>query len=185
MSGKKYKNIEKDVKILLISPNGTIFVTDNSNDNKNMRKEYNLKQYREDEKCKYHIDYLVVLLNKYFQNNINYKQFLTTRETTDVYKILNQFLLDGYIVFLNSTLYDNISYLLNGSQGELLINYKKITSFQLLALKKIESLLKTITQITINKYLDYPKNYLETLTTPSNQISELLIEKPKILIKSK
>lgn len=185
MSGKKYKNIEKDVKILLISPNGTIFVADNSNDNKNMRKEYNLIQYKDYETCKYHIDYLVVLLNKYFKNDINYKPFLTSKETTDVYRILNQFLLDGYIVFFNSTLYDNISYLLNGTEGELLINYKKITSLQLLSLKKIETLLKTITKITINKYLNYPENNSEKLTTPSNQISELLIEKPKILLKSK
>ena len=165
MSGKHYIFNNRDIKLAIITPKGKIFLSDYSHDGKNMKKEYQLDQYLEYEKCEFHIDYLVVLLNKYFNNNEKYKQYLTTKNSDKLYQILETFLQDGYIIFFNNTSYNTPSSKISGTKGEILINYQKLTPQQLLSLEKLELYLKKIQTLTINTFLNYPENNIETYVT--------------------
>ena len=184
-TGSTYIKKNYDIKMIIIDPNGTTFIADTSNDGKSMLKEWNLPQYSILDKCKYHIDYFIILLNKYFKNKPKYKKYLQTKNNDKVFNIINDLLLDGYIVFINITTYSNISLLLNGKQGQLLINYNDLTIQQQKSLAKTEKYLDNIDYIYVNKYLDYEKNIKETYTIANNKITEILFPKPKTKIKTK
>lgn len=176
MSDKEYKKTKNDVKIAIITPKGKILITNTSHDGKRMRDEYQLKQYTTSDTCKYHIDYLVVLLNKHFKHNPKYQKYLKIKDPMDVYNILNLLLLDGNIIFINNTCYNNIMHLLHGSNGELLINYPTMTYNQQLSLPKLEYYLETINNISIKKFSDYPTQVITMSTQVASNITNLVVE---------
>lgn len=184
-TGSTYIKKNYDIKMIIIDPNGTTFIADTSNNGKSMLKEWNLPQYSILDECKYHIDYFMILLNKYFKNKPKYKKYLQTKNNEEVFHIINDLLLDGYVVFVNITTYSNISLLLNGKQGQLFINYNTLTIQQQKSLEKAEKYLDNIDYIYANKYLDYEKNIKETYTITNNKITEILFPKPKTKIKTK
>ena len=67
MKDKEY-NEDEDIKLFIITNKNIPIIATKSSDGINMNKVYNLNYYEKSYECKYHIDYLQVLLNKCFKN---------------------------------------------------------------------------------------------------------------------
>lgn len=180
MNKEEYKKDKKDVKLIIIAPDGTIYISSTSNDSKDMNI-YKLQFYPKNYKCTYHIDYLQVFLNNYFFQNPNYQNLIGVTDNSKTYSIIDQLLIDGYIVFSNNTIYEGIFYILNGTYGDLYINWKKLTPEQEHALSIIEEDLSNFDTIQINKYIDYEKHIEEKYTKKKNinTISNILFANSK------
>ena len=180
MKQKLYTKDNYDIKLIIIDPTGNTYLTTLSNDGKNMKKEYNLDFYPNNYNCHYHIDYLQVFLNRYLKEKENFQKLLglTTNDTT--FSIIDQLLKDGYIIFSNNTSYEGLVYQINGTYGELYINWPTITKEQEIALSEIEEELSTFNTIDIKKYLDYENNIKESyLKNKNNSITNLLFDNKK------
>ena len=68
MNKKQYIKEDKDIKLIIIDPNGKIYLSTISNDGNDMKKTYNLDFYPDNYKCTYHIDYLQVFLNRFLSS---------------------------------------------------------------------------------------------------------------------
>lgn len=182
MTKKEYQKEEKDIKLIIIAPTGTIYQTTITKDGTNMQKNYNLDFYPDNYQCTYHIDYLQVFLNNYLKENPNYKKLIGLITSDNIFKIIDQLLKDGYIIFSNNTNYQSIHYQLNGTEGELYINWPTITIEQENALSEIEEETSRFNTISISKFTDYKNNQQELYIIKNNDdsITNKLLKNKKI-----
>ena len=178
MTGENFVKDNKDIKLLVICPNGDILLTTRKHDNSSMKKDFNIPYYGEDDKCYYHADNIQVLINNFFSNNPHYQKYKTKINPDNnaqiTFNVIHTLLEDGYIVFYNNTSYDGIYYQLHGTHGNLYINYPAVTEEQEKSLKEIEKDLEAFKEINIEKYLDHSQNCLDTYTTTNNQIYNVI-----------
>lgn len=181
MNKKQYIKEDKDIKLIIIDPNGKIYLSTISNDGNDMKKTYNLDFYPDNYKCTYHIDYLQVFLNRFLKENKNYKSLIGLINNDKTFNIFDQLLKDGYIVFSNNTSYEGIFYQINGTYGDLYINWPTITKEQESSLSEIEEELSTFNTIDIKKYLDYEKHISDfsRITNNNNSITNILFNNQK------
>ena len=69
MTGSKYEKDSSHVKLMIIDKDGNSYIANRSSDGGNMREKYGLDFYDKNHRCEYHIDYLQVLLKRYFSVN--------------------------------------------------------------------------------------------------------------------
>ena len=181
MSGKEFIKDEEDIKLIIINPEGDIYLASKKYDNMSMKKDFNLNYYNDNEKCNHHKDYIQVLLNRYFKDNPNYKKYIkkyTNEENlTLTTNVIHQLLKDGYIIFSNLTTYGSIYFMLHGKNGRLFINLPTVTKEQAKSLKTIENYIENFEEITIEKYLDHQRNKCQLIQLNNNRIYNTLFEK--------
>ena len=181
MTGKDFVKDNEDIKLIVISPEGNIFLASKKYDNYLMKKDFNIPYYEDNEKCTHHKDYIQALLNRYFKDNPKYKKsmknFTPEENLTITTNVIHQLLDDGYVIFSNITTYDGIFYQLHGTNGRIFINYPTITEKQEESLKKIEEYLKNFKEITIENYLDHKNNLCDIYTIHSNSIYNTILGK--------
>ena len=104
MTGSKYEKDSSHVKLMIIDKDGNSYIANRSSDGGNMREEYGLDFYDKNHRCEYHIDYLQVLLKRYFSDNKNYQKFIGNPDNFNTFGIISKLVEDGYIVFETSHL---------------------------------------------------------------------------------
>ncbi|MEE3343600.1 MAG: hypothetical protein VZS44_05880 [Bacilli bacterium] len=181
MTGKKFIKDEEDIKFIIISPKGDIYLASKKYDEYLMKKDFKLDYYNDNDKCNHHKDYIQVLLNRFFKDNPNYKKYLKNFSSDEnlivTTNVIHQLLNDGYIIFSNLTTYGSMYYLLHGKNGRLFVNYPTITKEQEESLKEIENYLEKFEEITIEKYSNHEKNICNLLYLENNKIYNALFEK--------
>ena len=150
MTNKEYKN-EKKIKFFIITNTNIPLIATKESDGTPMKETYNLKYYKDNKRCEYHIDYLQVLLNKYFRNtSLNKYIGETNNEKTE--EIIKELVANNNVIFTNITLYESINYKINKQEnGRLYIN-ENISKEQLKILKENKYLFNSFDNIEIFKY---------------------------------
>lgn len=176
MTGSKYEKDSSHVKLMIIDKDGNSYIANRSSDGGNMREKYGLDFYDKNHRCEYHIDYLQVLLKRYFSDNKNYQKFIGNPDNFNTFGIISKLVEDGYIVFSNSTTYEGITYKLHGTLGEVYINKSLVTNEQIEALKKNSKYLSDINSLSIKVFGDYGKNISDSITSNAERLSDDLDE---------
>ena len=155
MTNNLYKNDNSDIKLFIVTNKNIPLISTKNSDGTKMKEIYKLDYYNDNYTCKYHIDYLQVLLNKYFKNTPLNKYIANTNNDISE-EIIKELVKENNIVLSNTTLYDNISYQINNiKSGKLYIN-KDVKKEQ------IETLL-------IHKDLFLMFNYIEIIVYKDNK----------------
>lgn len=181
MTGQKYIKDNNHIKLIIINPNGDMYLASNQYDNLSMIKDFNIKVPMIYDTCKTHAHYIQVLLHKYFINNPNYQHIINNKDIFDaIIDTTNQLLKDGFIVFYNITNYNERT---NNNQkntqtGILNINYYKVTKEQKERLLELEKELKDFTTINVPEYLDPIIGYNDNYIKP-NQLYETIFGKKR------
>ena len=137
-------NLESHPKIIIIKKDGTILFSDRACDDK----KYNM--FGEEKVCNNHIDYVKVLVEKYFSDN---SLMVESAKKGDLYGNLIEFIDDGNIVFNNTTTYDGPTFYINGVHGVLLIP-DKFTEQQEYSLSLIDKYVNYFKTIQVVEYND-------------------------------
>lgn len=176
MTGSKYEKDSSHVKLMIIDRDGNSYIANRSSDGANMREKYGLDFYDKSHNCQYHIDYLQVLLSKYFSDNKNYQKFIGNADNFNTYGIISKLVEDGYIVFSNNTSYEGITYQINGTLGSIYINNDLTTDEQIEALKNNSRYLDDINSLEIKVFGDYCRNISADFLSNGKNISADLDE---------
>ena len=179
MTGKKYIKDDNDIKMIVIAPNGDMYLATRKYDGLSMKKDLNIPEFNDYELCQYHAHYIRALIHRYFNNNPNY---LNCIKNKDIYEAAidttNQLVKDGFIVFYNITQYDKITY--NEKKdpkiGIININRELITKEQEKSLLILEKELKDFDAINIPEYLGKEKGYKDNYIYSSDQICKTILK---------
>lgn len=158
MTDKLYEN-DKDTKLFIITNKNIPLISTKKSDGTNMKNTYNLDYYDDNYKCTYHIDYLQVLLNKYFKHT-KLEKYIGNTNNDISEEIIKELVNDNNIVLSNTTLYDSIKFQINNEKyGKLYINKDAKTD-------QIETLLH-------NKELLSFFDYIEILIYENNKLNRI------------
>ena len=179
MAGTHFVKDDKDIKMIVIDPNGNMYLATRKYDGLSMKKDLNVPEFNDYELCQYHAHYIRVLLHRYFKNNPNYLKYL---KNEDIYEAAidttNQLVKDGFIVFYNTTQYDKMTY--NEKKdpkiGIININMELLTKEQEKSLLVLEEELKDFDAINIPEYLGPKKGYKDNYIHSSDQICKTILK---------
>ena len=150
MTNEEYKE-EEIVKFLIITNKNIPLIATKKSDGKNMKKTFNLDYYNDNEVCTYHIDYLQVLLNKYFKNTPLEKYIgITDNDKTE--EIIAELVENNNIVFSNTTLYESMNYKINNKQNGRLYLNNNTKKDQLIILRDNQPILNNFDNIELYIY---------------------------------
>ena len=169
MTNEEYKE-EEIVKFLIITNNNIPLIATKKSDGTPMKKTYNLNYYKDNEVCTYHIDYLQVLLNKYFKNTPLEKYIgITNNDKTE--EIIKELVENNNIVFSNTTLYESMNYKINNKQNGRLYLNNNTKKDQLIILRDNQPILNNFDNIELYIYKD--KKIAETNYIQNNKKRKL------------
>ena len=152
MTDDIYKN-DDDLKLFIINNKNIPLISTIKSNGTNMKKKYKLNYYNEDYNCKYHIDYLQVLLNKYFKNT-KIEKYIGNINNDISEEIIKELVNNNSIVLSNMTLYNSLNYKINNKKyGKLYIN-NDIKEEQIETLLYNKDLLSTFDYIDLIIYKD-------------------------------
>ena len=179
MTGKNYIKDDNDIQMIVIAPNGDMYLATRKYDGASMKKDLKIPGFNDEELCQYHAHYMKVLLYRYFKNNPNYETYINNKDIYDsAIDATNKLVNDGFIVFLNITLYDRLRH--NEKQdpkiGILNLNKEFISKEQEKSLFILEEELKKFEIINIPEYLGKEKGYKDNYIFSSDQISKTILK---------
>ena len=179
MTGKSYIKDDNDIKMIVIAPNGDMYLASRKYDGLSMKKDLKIPGFNDYDLCQYHAHYIKVLLHRYLKNNPNYESCIKSKDIYDAAidatsKLVN----DGFIVFYNITLYDRIRHNEKEDPKIGIINMNKdlITKDQEKSLLILEEELNNFNIINIPEYLGDNKGYKDNYIYSSNQIYETILK---------
>lgn len=166
MTNKEYNN-EKNIKLFIITSNNIPLIATKESDGTPIKETYNLNYYKDNYPCTNHIDYLQVLLNKYYKNTL-LEKYIGIIDNNKTAEIIQELIKENNIVLSNITLYDGISYQINKELTARLYINKFATNEQLAILNDNNNILAQFNYIEIYNY----NNKLEKL--------DIIINKNKV-----
>lgn len=173
MTDDIYKKNE-DIKLFIITNKNIPLISTTKSNGTNMKSTYKLNYYNENYTCNYHIDYLQVLLNKYFKNT-NLEKYIGNTNNDISEEIIKELVNDNNIVLSNVTLYNSVNYQINNEKyGKLYIN-KDVKKEQIETLLYNKDLLALFDYIEVLIYKDnklYKTNNLPKIK--NNNIKKLI-----------
>ena len=165
MTDNTYKD-DEDIKLFIITKKNIPLISTIKSNGTNMKRTYKLDYYDNDYTCKYHIDYLQVLLNKYFKNT-NLDKYIGNTNNDISEEIIKELVNNNNIVLSNTTLYNSINYKINNKKyGKIYIN-KDVKEEQIETLLYNKNLLSLFDYVDILIYKDnilYKESKLYNIT---------------------
>ena len=174
ITGKQFIKDDKDIKMIVIAPNGDMYLATRKYDGLSIKKDLKIPVFNEYDLCKYHAHYIRILLHRYFKNNPTYLNCLKNEDIYDAaIDATSKLVKDGFIVFYNITQYNENN---TPKIGIININMELITKEQEKSLLVLEEELKDFDIINIPEYLGEEKGYKDNYIYSSDQICKTILK---------